>query len=235
MSAGSRNRGALTPTSGDRRRAPRPRRGAFSRWWAPTAQALTLVVLLSVSLTHRSVVLADVAADRGLGTAVAVKTVTLASPPPVGLEVPALGIKTRLIGLRKTREGALQVPADPQRAGWYSEGPAPGDRGSAVIAGHVDSYRGPGIFAKLGSLKKGDKVVIRRVDGSRLTYVVRAVETYSKRHFPTARVYGPDGTVGLRLITCGGEFDQGAKTYLSNTVVYANLLNPVVKKKVVAS
>lgn len=107
------------------------------------------------------------------------------------------------------------------RAGWYSQGPAPGDDGPAVLVGHVDSYRGPGIFARLDRLALGDLVDVRRADGSVAAFVVTSVETFAKRDFPTERVYVGDGTPSLRLVTCGGEFDANAKSYLSNVIAFA--------------
>ncbi len=129
------------------------------------------------------------------------------------------------MGLRKDRGGALQVPEDANRAGWYSQGSAPGDDGPAVIAGHVDSYRGPGIFASLASLQPGQLVHVRRSDGTVVDFAVQEVASYPKSEFPTERVYGSDGTPTLRLITCGGEFDRGAGSYLSNVVVYAAVVS----------
>jgi len=141
--------------------------------------------------------------------------------PPVSLRVPALGIDTKLLGLRKDRSGVLQVPEDAQRAGWYSQGPAPGASGAAVIVGHVDSYEGPGIFVGLSTLKGGAEIDIRRSDGTTARFVVQSVESYSKTDFPTQQVYRSDGSPSLRLITCGGSFDRQAKSYEENVVVFA--------------
>ena len=195
--------------------------GRFRRWWAPGLQALILILILLVGTVRVSAARADIAADSGAGRFVAVPSVARRASPPVVLGIPRLGLTSRLIGLRKQRNGQLQVPADPQRAGWYSEGAAPGDRGPAVLVGHVDSYRGPGVFARLASLRKGDLVHVRRADGSLVTFEVRLVRTYAKRSFPTELVYVGDGRPSLRLITCGGAFDRRTGHYLSNTVVFA--------------
>jgi hypothetical protein len=191
------------------------------RWWAPAAQAASLVLIVLVGTVRIDAARADIAADSGAGRVVAVQSVTRRAAPPVVLGIPRLGLTSRLVGLRKQRNGQLQVPADPQRAGWYSEGSAPGDPGPAVIVGHVDSYRGPGVFARLATLRKGDLVRVRRADGSPVTFEVRLVRTYSKRSFPTELVYVGDGRPSLRLITCGGAFDRRTGHYLSNTVVFA--------------
>lgn len=189
-------------------------------------QAVTLVAVVLTGAVQLDAARADVAADRGVGPAVVVRPVLSRVAPPVTLGIPRLGLTSRLVGLRKNRDNTLQVPADPQRAGWYTEGAAPGDPGPAVIVGHVDSYRGPGVFARLGTLRPGDRIQIRRADGTLVTFAVQAVRSFAKRRFPTALVYAGDGRPSLRLITCGGGFDPRSRHYLSNTVVFASLLPP---------
>ena len=143
-------------------------------------------------------------------------------PPPVALTIPAIGVRTRLIHLGLTSSGALQVPPTAAIAGWYTGSPRPGAIGSAVIAGHIDSYLGPGIFYHLSQLRRGDRVYVRRADGTLAVFDVTAVRTYLKDHFPTHAVYGPTPDPELRLITCGGTFDYQSRSYLSNVVVYAS-------------
>ena len=197
--------------------------GAVRRWAAPGAQAVVLTLVLLADLLLVAAARADLRAEAGQGPAVAVPAVQRGAAPPVTLGIPDLGITTRLIGLRKQRTGALQVPEDPQRAGWYSQGPAPGDAGPAVIVGHVDSYRGPGIFARVRALEPGAEIRVRRADGSLAVFEVRQVQEYAKRDFPTQVVYGGDGRSSLRLVTCGGEFDRRSGSYRSNVVVFAAL------------
>jgi len=146
-------------------------------------------------------------------------TATVAKP--VGLEIPAIGVRTSLIHLGLTSGGTLQVPTTTTVAGWYTGSPRPGATGSAIIAGHIDSFKGPGIFFRLSDLRPGDRVYVRRADGTLAAFKVTAVQRYSKDKFPTAAVYGPVPDPELRLITCGGTFDYATRSYLSNTVVYA--------------
>ncbi len=194
------------------------------RWWAPALQALALALVLVLASIQIDAARADAAADEGFGPGVAVPARVQKAAPPVTLGIPKIKLTNRLIGLRKQRNGTLAVPVDPQRAGWYSQGAAPGDPGPAVIIGHVDSYRGPGVFAKLDTLHKGDLIRIRRADGTLVTFAVRVVRDYPKRAFPTALVYRGDGKPSLRLITCGGEFDRRSKHYRDNTIVFADLV-----------
>jgi sortase (surface protein transpeptidase) len=140
---------------------------------------------------------------------------------PVSLTIPLIGVNTRLITLGLTSSGALQVPSSTSVAGWYTGSPRPGAIGSAIIVGHIDSRTGPGVFFRLSVLRPGDKVYIKRSDGTLVEFRVTAVQRYLKDHFPTREVYGPTPDAELRLITCGGAFDDATGHYLSNIVVYA--------------
>ena len=143
---------------------------------------------------------------------------------PVWVSIPAIGIKkTTLIRLGLTSAGALQVPKTTTVAGWFTGGPRPGAVGAAVIAGHVDSKTGPGIFFWLRALKPGDKIYVGRADGTMAVFTVTREHMYAKDAFPTEAVYGAVPDRELRLITCGGVFDRAIGSYLSNVVVFAHL------------
>jgi hypothetical protein len=145
--------------------------------------------------------------------------------PPVQLIIPAIGVHTRLIQLSLRPSGALQVPDTTAVAGWFDDGPSPGQPGPAIIAGHVDSYKGPGVFFDLSQLQPGDRAYVRRSDGTMVVFTVTEVHLYLKSAFPTTAVYGPAPGYQLRLITCGGTFDYQTRSYLSNVVVYAVAAN----------
>jgi sortase (surface protein transpeptidase) len=145
--------------------------------------------------------------------------------PPVSLTIPVLGVRAPVIRLGLTQSGALQVPDTTTVAGWYTGSPPPGAVGSAIIAGHVDSVAGPGVFFRLHLLHRGDRVYVRERDGRLAVFAVGSVHEYRKSVFPTAAVYGPAPTPELRLITCGGTFDPQTGHYLSNVVVYATLVS----------
>jgi sortase (surface protein transpeptidase) len=144
-------------------------------------------------------------------------------PEPVGLTIPSIGVRTGLVHLGLTPSGALQVPATTAVAGWYTGSARPGAIGAAVIAGHIDSVSGPGVFFRLRLLRPGERVYVRRSDGSLAVFEVTAVHSYLKTQFPTVAVYGPVPDAELRLITCGGTFDYATGHYLSNVIVYATL------------
>ena len=161
-----------------------------------------------------------VPAPRGRAAALATASGAHSVPRPVYLVVPAIGVRTRLIRLGTTRAGTLQVPATTSVAGWYTASARPGAIGPAVIAGHVDSVSGEGIFFRLRLLRPGDKVFVKRADGSVAQFVITAVRRYVKTRFPTSAVYGPVPYAAIRLITCGGVFDHATGSYLSNVVAY---------------
>ena len=146
-----------------------------------------------------------------------------ATPAPVRVEIFRIGVASSLDRLGRAPDGTVQEPTRWERAGWYAPGTRPGDPGSAVILGHVDSKRGPAVFFRLRELRPGDMVTIGRADGSTVRFVVQRTEQYPKDRFPTDEVYYPTLTPALRLVTCGGEFDASAGRYRSNLIVFATL------------
>jgi sortase (surface protein transpeptidase) len=142
---------------------------------------------------------------------------------PVRLVIPAIGVATPLVRLGLEPDGAMQVPMDFASAGWFAGGPAPGQLGPAVIAGHVDSRTGPAVFYRLRHLRPGHTIMVERADGTRLRFVVEQARSYPKAGFPTADVFGPVPSATLRLITCTGDFDRARGSYRDNLVVFARL------------
>src|SRR6266571_3413879 len=111
-----------------------------------------------------------------------------------GLAIPSIGVRSGLLKLGVTSSGALQVPASTSTAGWYTFSPRPGAIGSSIIAGHIDSRTGPGVFYRLRFMAQGARVYVKRTDGSLAVFRVTAKHLYPKAHFPTADVYGPAPT-----------------------------------------
>ena len=157
------------------------------------------------------------------GTDVLTKGPLLPTSAPTRVAIPALQVDTTVIGLGQQADGSMQVPTDGKTVGWYTKAPTPGSLGPAVLAGHVDFHGRPGTFAKLATLKTGDQIRITRQDGTTAVFAVSKVDRYAKDKFPTAAVYGPIDHAGLRLITCGGDFDSRAGHYEDNIVAYADL------------
>jgi sortase (surface protein transpeptidase) len=147
--------------------------------------------------------------------------------PPVRLQIPAIHVSAKITDEGLDANGALQVPplteAGVSEAGWYDLGPVPGQVGSAIIAGHVDSYHTAGVFYDLGRLVPGNAVIVTLANGEKVRFKVTTVQEYTKAHFPDGEVYGPEPYPALRLITCGGAFDEATGHYLSNIVAYARM------------
>jgi LPXTG-site transpeptidase (sortase) family protein len=144
---------------------------------------------------------------------------------PVTLSIPAIGLTVPVLDVGLNSNDTIQVPANYQIPGWYRLGPSPGQRGSAVILGHVDTYKGPAVFFKLRLLRPGDQVNVTLADRVVTHFEVRQIATYLKADFPTDLVYESHGYSGLQLITCGGSFDPQTGHYLSNVVVYTALVS----------
>ncbi|MGW7042149.1 class F sortase [Streptomyces avermitilis] len=147
-------------------------------------------------------------------------------PPanPVRLRIPAIDVNAPMTKLDLDKAGALRPPPadNPNLAGWYGEGTAPGSAGTALTAGHVDMRSGsPGVFYELGALTKGDTIEISRADRRTAIFTVDAVEVYDKARFPNEKVYGSSDLPELRVITCGGYVKNSG--YQGNVVVYATL------------
>jgi hypothetical protein len=140
---------------------------------------------------------------------------------PEAVVIPAIGVSSRLVRLGLQPDRRMEVPEDYSVAGWYTGGPRPGERGPAVIAGHVDSKRGPAVFHRLGELGKGDLIVVRYPGRTEARFRVERTERHPKRAFPTARVYGDTAGPALRLVTCGGSFDRASGHYRDNVIVFA--------------
>ncbi|MFB9853285.1 class F sortase [Micromonospora andamanensis] len=142
---------------------------------------------------------------------------------PVEVRIPAIEVHAPLVAVAADDAGALEVPPldRPAVAGWYRPGVSPGETGNAVLVGHVDSPDGPAVFFHLGQLRPGDTIDVVRSDTRVVRFAVDGVEAYPKDRFPTDLVYGPGEVAGLRLITCGGRFDQHDGGYVDNVVVFA--------------
>lgn len=145
--------------------------------------------------------------------------------PASRISVRAVGVDAPIVDVGLDANGWIEAPPaqDPNLAGWYQNGIAPGQQGTAVIVGHVDNAGGPAVFYGLGSTQKGQHVEVTRYDGRVAVFEVYGVEVFSKNSFPGARVYGDTGSPELRVITCGGGYSRGTG-YDGNVVVFARMV-----------
>jgi len=140
---------------------------------------------------------------------------------PVRLRIPAIGVSTRLQHLGLAADGSIAAPTRWELAGWYAQGPRPGQPAPAVVAGHVDSRAGPAVFYRLRELRPGARVYVDRADGSTIRFRVTERRQVAKSAFPADLVYTPTLQPVLRLVTCGGTFDAATGHYRDNIVVSA--------------
>ncbi len=200
------------------------------RWWV-TAGVLFVVAAgcITVGLSQHQHPLLGPAAEPHRLTTTTVPPVAVvpvvARSTPVSLRVPAIALSVPLSTLGLNPDGTVQVPTNDIEPGWFRLGPSPGQIGSAVILGHVDTYQGPGVFFQLRALLAGDQVQVSLADGAVVNFAVTSVEQYPKAQFPAQEVYQSHGSSALQLVTCGGSFDTQTGHYLSNLVVYTSFVS----------
>ncbi len=207
---------------------------AFSswRWWVAAAVlALTAVVCLALwaeqsrpaSVAPPRTSIDDAALTRS-GPALAADPTSVHLARPVALRIPSIDVATRLTRLGLQEDRTVEVPSNPDVAGWFRRGPPPGAPGSSVILGHVDSTAGPAVFYRLREMKQGDRMAVSLDNGTTVWFEVHSVRTYTNNDFPAQRVYGRQGSSELNLVTCGGDYDSTLGGYQSNLVVNARPL-----------
>ncbi|WP_181799452.1 class F sortase [Kitasatospora acidiphila] len=208
----------------DHRRSRRP-------WRVPAAAGgvLALVcaaVVLSQGSSQPPVRIATTAAAPPAPAPVvpAAAPSTTVRSAPVRVQIPRLGVDAPVVPAGLNADGTAQVPPldHPGQVDWYDGGPAPGETGPAVLLGHYDNQAGPAVFHQLPNLRPGDRIEIRRADGSTVNYQVRELRQAPKDAFPTDAVYGDTTNPQLRLITCGGVLQQSGH-YSDNIIVFADL------------
>ncbi|MEU9288001.1 class F sortase [Streptomyces sp. NPDC048275] len=141
------------------------------------------------------------------------------------VRIPAIQVDAPVVPVGLDSAGWVDAPPpdDPNLAGWFTGAVSPGEKGTAVVVGHVDNLRGPAVFYGLGALKKGNRVEVQRKDGKIAAFEIYGIEVFEKNSFPGDRVYGSKGTPELRVITCGGGFSK-QNGYDGNVVVFARLV-----------
>jgi sortase (surface protein transpeptidase) len=153
---------------------------------------------------------------------------TTGCPPfalPDRVRIPAIQVDAPTIPVGLDADGWVGAPPpeDPNLAGWFTGSVSPGEKGTAVVVGHVDNLHGPAVFYGLGSLAKGNRVEVTRKDGKTAVFEIYGIEVFEKNNFPGDRVYASKGTAELRVITCGGGFSEQTG-YDGNVVAFASLV-----------
>lgn len=211
----SRDDGTAPATPRDGGTAPSP--PVTRTVGAVAALVVALVVLLSGcagGLTVAGAPSAERAGSQPLGRSL-----------PAEITIPRIDARSSLVELGLNPDDTVEVPpvTEPMQAGWYGLGPTPGEAGPAVILGHVDGNRQPGIFYRLKELQAGDEILVGRADGTTAVFTVSRIEQVPKDRFPSEAVYAQADGAELRVVTCGGSFDAARRSYRDNVIVYAKL------------
>ena len=140
---------------------------------------------------------------------------------PVRLQIPAIGVDAPIVNVGLKADGQLESPHEPYQVGWYAKGYKPGERGNALIDGHVDWITGAAVFWYLNKLEKGAKIDVVTAEGEIVSFVVDWKAIYPAATAPLDQIFGPTESAALTLITCGGQFDRTSQSYTHRWVVRA--------------
>jgi hypothetical protein len=146
---------------------------------------------------------------------------------PVRLTIPSIKVEAPLLEVGLAKDGSVDVPPlnRHKEAGWFRDGPTPGQFGPSLIVGHADTRSGPSVFHRLGSMEPGQKIEVLRQDRRIAVFEVNSVENFGKAKLPIQRVYGDFSRPSLRLVTCGGTWLGGKEGYSDNVIVFASLVD----------
>lgn len=201
-------------------------------WWGVAALAVTVgVVSLVGALPTRDAPYVVLSQAPVVSAQKVTAFPTIPRSRPVRLTIPAIGVSTYVGTLGLQVDHQVMVPTSTHVVDWFIDGPTPGQIGSSVILGHVDSYVGPGTFFNLKLLKAGNTITLVLADATVTHFVVTKVVQYAKTTFPDQLVYGSHGARSLQLVTCGGTFDHATGSYESNVVVFTHLVSVSLPKQ----
>lgn len=142
---------------------------------------------------------------------------------PNNIEIPALGIDAPIEDVGLLDSGQMDEPSTMDGVAWYEGGYLPGEQGSSVLAGHVDSKTGPAVFYQLEELTQGDEIIVTDEQGEEKIFVVQESKSYDRNEAPLQKIFGYSYRSQLNLITCTGEFNSKAGTHDERLVVYTVL------------
>jgi len=151
---------------------------------------------------------------------------TEASSNPVRLIIPAIAINAPVEWIGTQSNGDLATPAQNpwEDVGWYNLGPHPGERGSAVMDGHLDRPGGyPAVFWRLHDLHIGDEILVMNTSGKTLHFQVTRIAFYTPQEAPIQDIFGNWGGTYLNLVTCAGDWIPSQHQTNLRLVVYTSL------------
>ncbi|MET8694338.1 class F sortase [Streptomyces bauhiniae] len=198
------------------------RGGRLTLWGA----AVAILALSVLGGHHGAGDGSDTARTRTATAGAAQAGAPLPRSAPTRLRIPKIGVDAPFTALVLAPDGQLEPPpaGNTNLVGWYGKGASPGEKGTSVIAGHVDTTTSAAVFANLDDLAPGDRFSVERADGNTANFVVDSADTFAKDDFPSERVYADAKRPEVRLITCAGDYDHTAKDYTENLVVFGHLV-----------
>lgn len=187
---------------------------------------LTGMVYSGLNLYQPTEVPAPIASQVAAEPAEQISPLSLPASPPIGLRIPSIAVDTGFETLGLQENGNIEKPRSNNLVGWFKLAPTPGEIGPAVVVGHVDSAKdGPAVFWRLGQLRPGSLIEIKRQDSTTAVFRVDRVSQFSQSAFPADQIYGNIGHSGIRLITCSGDYNGKINRYSHNTVVFGSLVS----------
>ena len=145
---------------------------------------------------------------------------------PRRLRIPDIGVNAAVEAVGVDSQGRMDVPRNIWNVAWYKLGVKPGERGNAVIDGHLDGQYSAAVFWNLSKLVPGNRIYIADDKGVEKVFEVYDTAVYPYNQAPLDRIFGPSNDAQLNLITCNGTFDRKSDNYDKRFVAYARLVNP---------
>lgn len=179
--------------------------------------------IYAASLWHTSNMV-SLPEDMATGPTEQTSTISSTTANPTWLDIPSLQISAGIISVGLTKHQTLEVPTTGHEVGWFIHRAKPGDQGSAILTGHLNTAHGPAVFYKLKDISEGDLIIVRRADGTTVQYMVSSKNVYPQNNFPSESVYNQHDQATLKIITCAGSYDKKLNRYTHNLVIVATLV-----------
>lgn len=144
---------------------------------------------------------------------------------PKRLIISSINVDVNVDYVGLTSVGVMDIESNSRNAAWYMLGPRPGDKGSAVIAGHYGwgENNEPAIFNDINKLVKGDELSVIDQKGQSVIFVVREVRKYLPESDATFVFKANDNRAHLNLITCNGVWVDDKQSYSDRLVVFTDM------------
>lgn len=146
------------------------------------------------------------------------------------LRIPKISVDAIVQDMGLTPDGVMEIPKNIVDVGWFTGSPHPGEKGAAILTGHVAQIRGgiltkQGVFYNLNQLRAGDDLYVLNDKGESIAFVVRESRVYDPTADATSVFTSGDGGAHLNLITCDGIWNPGQLSYTQRLVIFADAVS----------